>query len=130
MLADVAVHFGDLERAVTLLSDFGRKSFWWCDPVLAQRAEVLARLGRPDAPEAVAELEARRTDDPFLDAVTLRARAALTGDQDLLYQAATAFDRIECAYAAAHTRWLIGGEEREASREAFARLGAVVPAET
>ncbi len=130
MLADVAVHFGDLERAVTLLTDLGQKSFWWCDPVLAQRAEVLARLGHPDAPEAVAELEARRTDDPFLDAVTLRARAALTGNQDLLYEAAAAFDRIECAYAAAYTRWLIGGEEREASREAFARLGSVVPAET
>ena len=130
MLADVAVHVGDLERAADLLSDLGPHSFWWRDPVLAQRAEVLARLGHPEAPEAVAALEARRTDDPFMGAVTLRARAALSGDHDLLREAATAFDRLECTYAAAYTRWLLGDEERDAARAAFARLGAVLPAET
>ena len=130
MIADVAVHFGDLERAAALLSDLGPPSFWWRDPVMAQRTEVLARLGHPEVPDAVAALEARRTDDPFLGAVTLRARAALTGEAELLQEAAAAFDRLECVYAAAYTRWLLGGDERVAAREAFARLGAVLPAES
>lgn len=126
--ADAAVHAGDLDGAVALLRDPDATFlFWWGDPLLARRAEVLARAGAPGAEEALAVAEARDLDDPFTNAVTLRARAALTGDEEPLRGALELLDEAEYVYAAAYTRWLLGGEEREAARETFARLGAVEP---
>ena len=87
----------------------------------------MARAGHPSAKAALEEAEAREIDDPLTNAVRLRARAALTGDEALLREALTTFDRLECVYAAAHTRWLMGGDEREAATQAFGRLGVVTP---
>jgi class 3 adenylate cyclase len=127
MAADVAVHFGNLPGAVDLLAGL-EPSFWWRDTLLARRAELLARAGDAGAEAALADAEAREVDDPLANAVRMRARAALVGDEALLREALATFERLECAYAATHTRWLIGGEAREAAAEGFRLLGAVIPA--
>jgi hypothetical protein len=126
MAAEVAAHFGDLAEAVALLADL-EPSFWWGYALLARRAEVLARAGDAGAERALEASNARQTDDPITTAVWLRARAALTGDETPMREALETFERLECVYAAASTRWLLGGEEREAAGDAFARLGAVRP---
>jgi hypothetical protein len=124
--ADVALHVGDHERAIDLLNDLV-PTFWWREPVLARRAEILAFAGRDEAAEALAAANAREAHDPIAVAMQLRARAAIDGDDAPLRQALEIFERIECVYESARTRWLLGGADREAAREAFARLGAVLP---
>ncbi len=127
MATDVAMHFGDLPEAMALLEGV-EIGFWWHDVLLARRAEVLARAGDPTAEEALAAAEEKPIDDPITTAMRLRARAALDGDEATLRAALAAFEQHECVYAAAYTRWLLGGDERKAAGEAFARLGAVPPA--
>ena len=124
--AEVALHFGEIERAVDLI-DVPWTGFWWQEPVLARRAEILAIAGRDDARDALERAEARPAGDPFSTAVALRARAVLTDDEAPLREALEIFERIECAYESARTRWILGGAERDTAREGFARLGAVVP---
>jgi class 3 adenylate cyclase/tetratricopeptide (TPR) repeat protein len=123
--AEVALHFGEVERAVALVEGLWA-GFWWQGPFLARQAEILAIAGRDDAREALARAEARPPGDPYAAAVALRARAVIAGDEAPLREALATFERIECAYEAARTRWMLGGEERDAAREAFERLGAVV----
>ena len=126
MAADVAVHRGDLEGAIALLDGL-TPNFWWRDTLLARRAEVLALGGHPGAREALEAATANETDDPLSTAVQLRTRAVLDGDEKPMREALEIFERTECVYAAAYTRWLLGGEERAAASEAFTRLGALEP---
>jgi hypothetical protein len=126
LAAEVALHFGELDSALELIDDRS-PGFWWRDPVLARRAEVFAILGRDDAREALELAAGRPTDDRFADALRLRAESILSGDETPMRDALAIFDEIECVYESARTRWLLGGEEREAARETFARLGALVP---
>ena len=94
--------------------------------MIAQRTEVLAIAGRDDALEALERAEARPAGDPFSTAVALRARAVITGGDAPLREALEIFERIECPYESARTRWILGGADRDTAREAFERLGAVV----
>ncbi|HEX2127715.1 MAG TPA: AAA family ATPase [Solirubrobacterales bacterium] len=127
MAAEVALHFGDVDRAVQLFADIP-PTFWWRDNFIARRAEALARAGHPSARAELEAADALQTDDPMAAAVRLRAHAALSGDDEPLRQALATFDRLECVFAAAHTRWLLGGDERDRAAEAFRRLGVVLPA--
>ena len=123
--AEVALHFGEIERAVRLI-DVPWPGFWWQEPVLARRAEILAIAGREDALDALERAEARPAGDPFSTAVALRGRAVITGSDAPLREALEIFERIECPYESARTRWILGGADRDTAREAFERLGAVV----
>jgi hypothetical protein len=126
--AEVALHLGDLDRAVELIDDRS-PAFWWHDPVLARRAEVFAIAGRNDAREALELASARETDDRFATGLRLRAEATLSADQRPMRDALTIFDEMQCTFEAARTRWLIGGSDREAAAETFRKLGALDPAE-
>ncbi len=124
--AEVALHFGEIERAVDLI-DVPWSGFWWQEPMLARRAEILALAGRDDAREALERAEARQAGAPFSTAVALRARAMISNRDAPLREALEIFERIECPYESARTRWILGGAERDSARAAFERLGAVVP---
>jgi hypothetical protein len=126
--AEVALHFGDIERAVELVDGLW-PGFWWQGPFPARRAEILALAGREDAREELERAGERLEGDPFSTAVALRARAVIAGDEAPLREALETFERIECAYEAARTRWMLGGAERDAARKAFAALGAVAAAD-
>ncbi|MFL5871590.1 MAG: ATP-binding protein [Solirubrobacterales bacterium] len=124
--AEVALHLGDLDRAVELIDDRA-PGFWWRDPVLARRAEVFAVAGRDDAREAIELASERTTDDRFAAALRLRAEAILDGDHGPLRKALAIFDEIGCMFESARTRWLLGGAERDRAAETFAKLGALAP---
>ena len=109
--AEVALHFGDVERAVDLVDGLWA-GFWWQGLFLARRAEIFAIAGRRDAREALERAEARLAGDPVSTAVALRARAVIAGDDAPLRQALETFERVECVYEAARTRWMLGGAER------------------
>jgi class 3 adenylate cyclase len=126
LAAEVALHLGDVERAVELI-DEPSPGFWWREPILARRAEVFVVAGRADARDALELFDARPVEDPISNAIALRARALMSGDDAPLREALEIFERTECAYEAARTGWMLGGEEREAARKAFARLGVVIP---
>jgi predicted ATPase len=126
--AEVAVHFGEINRAVELIEPLS-PGFWWHEPVLARRAEVLALAGHPASAEALARAEERQSDDPFAAGLRLRARAVIAGDEAPLREALGIFERIECAYESARTRWMLGGDERPSALETFSRLGVVVPSD-
>jgi class 3 adenylate cyclase len=126
LAAEVALHLGDVDRAAELIDDRS-PGFWWREPVLARRAEVFAIAGRADAPDALALFESRPADDPLSTAIALRARALIAGDDSRLREALETFERIECVYEAARTRWMLGADEREAAAVVFERLGAVSP---
>ncbi len=123
--AEVALHFGDVERAVDLVDGLWA-GFWWQGPFLARRAEIFAMAGRRDAGEALEQAEARPAGDPFSTAVALRARAVLAGDDAPLREALEIFERGEWAYESARTRWMLGGAERDTARDVLAGLGAVI----
>jgi hypothetical protein len=126
LAAEVALHLGDVERAAVLI-DEPSPGFWWREPVLARRAEVFAIAGRADARDALELFDSRPADDPFSNAIALRARALMEGDASRLREALETFERIECVYEAARTRWMLGGDQREEAAIAFERLGAVIP---
>jgi class 3 adenylate cyclase len=126
--AEVALHLGDIERAVELVEALP-PVFWWHDAVLARRAEVLALAGHDSARDALARAEARKTDDPFSTALRLRARAVIDGEDAPLHEALEILERIECVYESARTRWMLGGAKRQGARDTFARLGVVIPSE-
>jgi class 3 adenylate cyclase len=127
LAAEVALHLGELDRAVELIDDRA-PGFWWRDPVLARRAEVFAILRRDDAREALELAAERATDDRFAAALRLRAEAILGGDETRMRDALAILDEIECVFEAARTRWQLGGAERDSAAEVFSKLGALEPA--
>jgi class 3 adenylate cyclase len=127
LAAEVALHLGELERAVELI-DNPSPGYWWRDPVLARRAEIFALLGRADSREALELAAGRTTDDRFAAALRLRAEAILDDDEARMREALAIFDEIECVFEAARTRWQLGGAERDDAAEVFSTLGALEPA--
>jgi hypothetical protein len=85
------------------------------------------RAGESAGAAAVAEAEQGAGDSPYARALVVRARGILEGDDMLLRDALATFERIECPYQAARTRWLLGGDERGRAEEAFTNLGATLP---
>ena len=125
--ADVALHRGELERAVALLEQ--ARSFWWRQTVLARRAEALALAGDPEAGAALELAEAEGGPDAWVTiAFRRRARGVIDGDEATLREALALFDRIEYPFESARTAWMLGGEDRGRATVAFERLGAVPPA--
>jgi class 3 adenylate cyclase len=125
--ADVALHRGDLQKAVELLALPTRFVFWWRPVYLATRAEALARAGEPEAAAALAAAEEGAGDNIHARALVARAWGLLETDEQRLREALATFDRIECPYQAARTRWLLGGDERARAEETFRKLGATLP---
>jgi class 3 adenylate cyclase/tetratricopeptide (TPR) repeat protein len=125
--ADVALHRGNVAAAVEILIPPARFVFWWRPVFVATRAEALVRAGESAAAAAVAEAEQGAGDSPHARALVVRARGILDGDETLLRDALATFERIECPYQAARTRWLLGGDERERAEETFRKLGATLP---
>jgi tetratricopeptide (TPR) repeat protein len=125
---DLAYYRGDPERALQTL-DSVEPDFWWAGQVRMKRAEVLGAMRDPAAQTALEAAERAGTEDPLMRAVLLRGRGLLHGDAGLMREACAILDRHEYAFEAARTRWLLGGEERQAAEPVLARLGAVVPAE-
>ena len=56
-----------------------------------------------------------------------RARPDRRASDEVLAEACAAFERLECVYEVARTRWLRGGEHREPAAETFAGLGVTAP---
>ncbi len=127
LAAEVALHLGDLEHAIELLAPLDQR-FGWRDLILAKRAEALALAGHPDARRTLEEVDQLGGADAHTVAVAARARGLLETDDALLATACERFQRLECIVELARTRWLRGGEHREAARQAFEGLRAIAPA--
>ena len=126
LAADVALHRGELDRAVELLSPLSDGAAW-APTVFAKRAEALALAGDPQAREALDRVATERGSDAHARAVAVRARGLLDEDDEAMERAAALFADQECVYELARTQWLRGGQTRAAAREAFAQLGVVEP---
>ena len=81
-------------------------NFWWRAVYAATRAEALVRAGDERQEEAIAEAEQTIGDHRYARAVLLRARGARADSEELLREALSVFEEIECPYQAARTQWL------------------------
>jgi hypothetical protein len=125
--ADVALHRGRIEDALSAL-DIGRVfTFWWEGLYLGTRAEALVRIADDRADDAVREAKASAGENPMSRALALRAEALRAGDEAGLREALALFERIECPYQAARTGWLLGGKAKAEAERTFERLGATLP---
>jgi hypothetical protein len=77
---------------------------WWIPYAHAAGAELAVVAGLPDAERY---LEAGKSENGWADAVLLRARARLTGDEAAFSEAAARFERIGARFEHAHTLALL-----------------------
>jgi hypothetical protein len=77
---------------------------WWVPYARGAGAELAVAAGLPEAEQYV---ERAVSENAWSDAVLLRARGRLTGDPDLLREAADRFDRIGAAFEHARTLSLL-----------------------
>jgi class 3 adenylate cyclase len=124
--ADVALHQGDAASALAMV-DGVDPGFWWTDWHLVKLAEVLAVAGSPRAQAAIETAERREHDDPYATGTLARARGIMRNDPAELRAGVDTFDRHGYAFEAARTRWLLGGDDREAGERALVGLGATLP---
>src|SRR5262249_29709608 len=101
---------------------------WFRSPYFAGRAESCARLGRPDADDAILVAEEYIGEHRYGYAILLRAKGIRAGDDALLRESMELFGELECRYQEARSGWMLGGEERDRAAETFERLGATLPA--
>ena len=127
MRADIELHQGLVERAA---ERFGPDiaSTWFRSPYLAGRAEAYARLGRPDADDAILVAEEYIGEHRYGMGILLRAKGIRSGDEELTRQSFELFKELDCPYQVARTGWLLGGEARDEAAEIFARLRTTEPA--
>src|SRR5207247_4369686 len=100
---------------------------WGQRMCLATLAEAAVSAGSDGAAAAVARAEAATGDNRFAQALALRTRARLEGDEGMLRAAVAGFQEIECPYQAARTQWLLGGDDRAEAERILKRLGATPP---
>lgn len=79
---------------------------WWVPYARSTGAELAVAAGLPDAEQYI---KRAASENAWSDAVLLRARGRLTGDQDLLRDAAARFERIGAAFEQARTLGLLSG---------------------
>jgi class 3 adenylate cyclase/tetratricopeptide (TPR) repeat protein len=124
---DVDLHRGCLRDAAKRVAKTPDMNFWWRAVYAATRAEVLVRAGDDGAEGAIAEAEQTVGDHRYARGVLLRARGIRGDSEDLLREALSVFEQIECPYQAARTGWLLGGDARERAERGFEALGATLP---
>jgi class 3 adenylate cyclase/tetratricopeptide (TPR) repeat protein len=125
--SDVDLHRGCLREAAERVAEFPGTAFWWRPVYAATRAEALVRTGDARGSEAIAEAAAMIGDHRYGQGVLLRARGLHDDSEDVLRQALSLFEEVECPYQAARTGWLLGGDDRAEAGRGFAALGATLP---
>jgi hypothetical protein len=125
--SDVDMHRGCLRDAAERVAKVPAGNFWWRAVYAATRAEALVRAGDDRAPEAIAEAEGTIGDHRYARGVLVRARGVRDDSEDLLREALSTFEEIECPYQAARTRWLLAGDDRERAERSFEALEATLP---
>ena len=126
--ADIDLHHGRFEDATARMQS-PEASFWWRALYLATRAEAFVAAGSSAAAEAIQQAKRRIGDHRAAEGILLRASGMHSNDSALIRESLAVFQEIECPYQAARSGWLLGGEDRERSRERFAALGTGPPAE-
>jgi class 3 adenylate cyclase/tetratricopeptide (TPR) repeat protein len=126
--ADVLLHRGLPAEALEALTG-GRIEFlfWWQPMYLATLAEVSVAAGSENAAAALAQAEEATGDNRYAQAMAVRTRGRLEGDERMLREALARFHEIQCPYQAARTAWLLGGDARAEAEGALKRLGATPP---
>ena len=85
------------------------------------------RAGDDRAQEAIAEAEGTIGDHRYARGVLVRARGLEEDSEELLREALSVFEEIECPYQAARTGWLLGGDDRARAERSFEALRATLP---
>jgi hypothetical protein len=126
--ARLAVHTGryaDARRLVdAALAPFPEQ--WWLAYAHAAGAELAVAAGLPDATERLAAAQPAALESDWAAACLLRATARRTGDQRLLAESVTAWERIGARFERAATLALLPDRAAEGRAE-LAALGAVIP---
>ena len=128
MEADVELHQGLLERAAERLAPPGSTT-WFRSPYLAGRAEAFARLGRAEAPAAIAEAETGIGEHRYGLGILLRAKGIHDGDEAKISESMDLFEELDCPYQAARSGWLLDGQAKERAAEILETLGCTPPAD-
>jgi class 3 adenylate cyclase/tetratricopeptide (TPR) repeat protein len=127
MRADVELHQGEVECAADrFVSEIS--TTWFRSPYLAGRAEAYARLGRPEADDAIRAAEENIGEHRYGLGILLRAKGIRADDEATIRKSLELFKELDCPYQSARTGWLLGGEEREEAKRTFESLGATLPA--
>ena len=121
--ADVELHHGCMDAAIGVLEAPATESNWWRSMYEATRAEAIVRAEREDAAEALHSAERWADADRYAQAVNLRTRGLLEGEEAPIREGLALFREIGARYQAARTGILLGGEERAAGEAVYAELG-------
>jgi hypothetical protein len=125
--ADVLIHRGDFADAARITAEMSVKWSWWRAAYLATRAESQVLAGLPDALAAIETADEAAGDNRYARATAQRARALLEDDSDGLETALSGLEAIGCAFQAARTGWLLGGERGREAAATFERLRVPPP---
>jgi class 3 adenylate cyclase/tetratricopeptide (TPR) repeat protein len=125
--SDVDLHRGCLRDAAERVARIPEGNFWWQAVYAAVRAEALVRAGDRQAPEAITEAEETIGDHRYARGVLLRARGIRDESEELVREALSVFEEIECPYQAARTGWLLDGDDRGRAERSLGALGATLP---
>ena len=121
--ADVELHHGCIDAAIGQIEVPTTESNWWRSMFEATRAEAIVRAEREDAAEALQSAERWADADRYAQAVNLRTRGLLEGEEAPIREGLALFREIGARYQAARTGILLGGEERAAGEAVYAELG-------
>jgi hypothetical protein len=128
----VALHAGDLDRAVGLTDDKGEWGGVWGGSMYrtyaaALQAEVAVVAGLPDAERLLADAAAPVAENDIAAAHVRRAEGRLRSDAGALADAAARFEAAGARFERACTLLLLPDRAAEGKRE-IAAMGATVPA--
>jgi len=125
----VALHRGELDQAVTVLTDPPQSLKRWHDgawrhwyAAIWAEAAVLAELG--DRRSRLQRARSITAHNPIASPIVDRAEALAAGDPDKLLAAAAALDAAGCRYQYARTLVFAGGEARAEGEAILAAIGA------
>jgi hypothetical protein len=120
--ADVHIHHRRYAEAARVTERLGRKWSWWRASYLATRAEAQLLAGKRESNRALAAAEEAVGENAYAVAILRRARGIAEEDRDRLVAALAGFEELGCAFQAARTGWLLGGDSRRAAAAIFERL--------